>query len=180
MQANVCTELIQISKPRSPNMKQFYDCILISETEWDEWGLASSCEIIPFLPDEDSSNTKQTKAHFLFSFHVGTREPHTAFYKVLKADGCTVSAEQRWQLSVIRSLQVKLGSQSWHWRDPCDWGSGLKSLNDRYMEEAREQGNKKPGSWANILSHTDVSVLTCADMWTSCSASMNKNWFCCL
>lgn len=32
MQANVCTELIQISKPRSPNMKQFYDCILISET----------------------------------------------------------------------------------------------------------------------------------------------------
>lgn len=47
-------------------------------------GLASCCEVIPLLSDEDSSYTKQTLAHFVLSFHVGTTQPHTAPYRLLK------------------------------------------------------------------------------------------------
>lgn len=164
-------------------MKQFYYCISIfvalEEPERDEWGPASCCEVIPLLPDKDSTYTKQTKAHFLLSFQVDTREPHTqppiecrkqtdALLVLNKGDSSQSSTHCRWNWG----LSLDSG-----W-DPCDWGSDLKGLSGSYTCEAQEQGSKKSRNKGNILSHTCAPA--CADKWTSCTDGVNKNWFYCL
>ena len=139
-------------------------------------GLASCCEVIPLLSDEDSSYTKQTLAHFVLSFHVGTTQPHTAPYRLLKAAGCTVSSQQRWQLSVILSLQVKLGSQSWLWQGPL-W-QGLRFSKPEWQLHVWSTGSKKSRGQGNILSLMCVSVCLPVQICkTSCTDGVNKNWF---
>lgn len=63
---------------------------------------------------------------FVISFYVGTKGPHTAPYTESKEGECTVSFEQRWQLSVFHSLKAKLRSQSPLWREPLWLGLRFK------------------------------------------------------
>lgn len=118
-------------------------CVALKRPEADEWGPDSCCEVIPPLPDKDSSHRKQAETHFFYPFkwvqHSHTQHDPPASPGVSKAARYSVSCQQRWRFSVIHLLHVKLGSQTRLSRRPLVT-PGLRFEKPEWQVEAAEQG----------------------------------------